>query len=454
MATSPTSIVNSVLQNMLAGTQSKQAQQGLNLRQQQVDIEKQQEQRAQQQAELELHEGLTRLGAVAGDAQTGLINDPETGILRKMDPARTTRFKDSTGRPVAYEIPPVEQQVKRQFQAQNQPDILAAKNRQAQAEAQAQATGTAAGVTAGKQADLEARGVPLSQDDVTRFGMPDAAVGMRMLPEQIDQLSGRIVPAATRAKTAKEIADDKNAAAMARTNAITQRDKDLADAKTQAAGLLAEHKLQMQDAWQKARTSISANTSANLNNRVLMQQFDGQQKLHGLLTDQAYKETQRQLEAQALLDPKDGTQDGEEFTNPFTGKKNTMNGAMRIVLRSALGNSQAQLASLSNRAQAIEQRYGLSGQPAQGGDQRPGAGTPARGGAVPVSATPSTPNSAARGTGPEVAAANRASQQPTGAGGNTAPAKYKVGDTRTYNGGTYTFDGRQWVLQQAGIKPR
>ena len=89
----------------------------------------------------------------------------------------------------------------------------------------------------------------------------------------------------------------------------------------------------MQDAWQKARTSISANTSTNLNNRVLLQQFDGQQKLHGLLTDQAYKETQRQLEAQALLDPKAGTQDGEEFTNPFTGKKGTMNGAMRIVLK-------------------------------------------------------------------------------------------------------------------------
>jgi len=107
----------------------------------------------------------------------------------------------------------------------------------------------------------------------------------------------------------------------------------------------------------------------------LLRQFDSNQSQHGKLLDQTYKESQKQLEAAALLDQQNGVGNGEEFTDPWSGKKMTMNIAQRLRIGNALRSSQQQVSDWQNRAGQIEQRFGVNATPS-------GAGaTPASGGA-------------------------------------------------------------------------
>lgn len=195
---------------MLAATQSKQNQQTLGQNQQRLDLAKQQEQRAaQQQFDEEVQHGLDNGGRYIGpgnqvqETQYGPDGQPTT-IMRPVNPNRyVAKYKNPGGGPDVHLEMLTDDEQKLNAAINKARGLGPAEAQNTQRTAQAQATGTAAGVTAGKQADLAARGVPLSQDDVTRFGMPDSAVGMRMLPEQIDQLSGRIAPATIRGKTAR-----------------------------------------------------------------------------------------------------------------------------------------------------------------------------------------------------------------------------------------------------------
>jgi hypothetical protein len=244
---------------------------------------------------------------------------------------------------------------------------------------------------------------------------PDAPI----TPQEGMTFAGKGAAANVRAKSAAEIQQDKDAAAADRLKSRMDAAAALNDTKAQAEAAREQNQLDYKDRWERAKNSLSANTQSNLNNRVLMQQFSENQKQHGLLQDQSYKEQQKQLDAQALIDPKSGAQDGEEFTNPFDGKKTTMNAAQRTRLSLGLGASQAQVQDLKNRAGQIEQRYGLSGQPAQGG------GGQAASGGAPV-ATPKPAVSAPAAT----------------------PGKPPKGTPKVINGANYVSDGTQWVLQK------
>lgn len=434
MAASPLSIASflssqSAQRTQLGQDQQRigQGQQGLDIQKQQEQIREQQEQREARQADLEFHQHLVDLGAVPGDARSGLIKDTQTmpsypdglgdgqplSIVRKMDSARTVKFKDADGEDVAYELPDAQTQALRQLRL-GAPK-RAAEVQQAGETSQAQATGTAAGATSGKTADLDARGVPVDANFAQKYQLPTAMVGMKLLPEQVEAMSQRLVPAQTRADASVTTTGMRDDSAEKRTQMRAEAQASVQTAKDQATQQRQKEKLDYQNKWEQAKAAISGNAQANLNNRVLMQQFDASQKQHGLLHDEAYKESQKQLDAQALIDPKSGVQDGEDFTNPFDGKKTTMNAAQRARLQLGIGSSQAQVQDLKTRAGAIEQRYGLNGQPAQGGGGQPAAGgTPAAPAAKPAAAAP----------------------------------KYKVGDSKTYNGGNYKFDGTQWVLQK------
>lgn len=376
--------------NLTAGAAQRQQQgqqfaQTLDLDKQHEQLQQQQEDRQkQQQYDEELSHALSQGAKYVGPG--GMVQEtsydqqgnPQT-IHR---PVNENRFVAKYKNPVSGDTVqlewPNEQEQQLSNAINNARGMGPVNAANAGATSQAQALGTGMGQAQVRNATAVPASSMLTPEGQLQADAP-------ITPQEGVGMARATVAPTIRAKTQKEIQDEKDAAAAQRTQLRTQAQADLQTVKDQSAATRQQQTLDYRDRWEKARTSLSANTQANLNNRVLMQQLDENQKAHGLLNDQAYKETQKQLDAQALLDPKAGTQDGEEFTNPFTGKKATMNMAQRTVLQSALGASQAQVADLKSRAGQIEQRYGLNGQPAQGGGgQAVGGGAPAAPAAKPA----------------------------------------------------------------------
>src|ERR1700720_3202804 len=69
-------VIKSMLGYTPEGSPGWVAKQNVNQRQQQLDMEQQQQQREQRQSDWEFHQHLTDIGAVPGDAQSGLIKQP------------------------------------------------------------------------------------------------------------------------------------------------------------------------------------------------------------------------------------------------------------------------------------------------------------------------------------------------------------------------------------------
>jgi hypothetical protein len=431
---------NLMTQN-IAGTARGARAQAVNASKQQVQMEQQQADQLQQQADLNFAEHMNSIGALPIYPGSNAVRDPGQPVsgpiadamgmdrqfptTRAADPSRIVKHKTLQGDTVQWEIPTPEQQQQIQLhraltQARGMQPVADINAQQAGQEAQARAAGTAAGQSQGKQSDLDARGIAIDADFAKKMNLPDAAVGMKMLPEQIEQMSQRVTPAqirgdASTANTNTRVGGQKDVAQM-RIDAT----QALQDQKDQAASDRDQNKLDYQNRWQAARNAITSNTQSSLNNRLGLRMFDLNQQQHGKLQDQIYKEGQRQLDAQALVNEAptssmfggNGTEpvvkDGEEFTDPWSGKKATMNYAQRLRIKNAIGKSQQQVSDWQNRAQQIEQRYGLTGQ------QSPAAGGPA-GGAQPGAAQPSV--------GSAAPAAAPASTQPRGANSGGSAAK-------------------------------
>src|SRR5579864_5026663 len=342
--------------------------------QQQIDIQKQQEQRAQHEADLDFHQRMREMGAKP--VVNGMVEDQQdvpgygtASTVRKVNPDSQVKWKDSTGDDVAYELPSMSDQLLHQFNAQNQPAMVQARANAARATAQAEAEGTAAGQTQGRVSDLQTRGQPLPDYLSDFYHYPR---GRKVLPEQAVTLSERATPAqirsdASTANTDTRVQGQQTVEQMreAAKNALQQQQQQFSDDQNQ-------RKLQYQDQWSKARNAITAGTQNALNSRMGLRTFDAAQQQHGKLQDQMYKESQKQLQAQALLD-KNMTPDNSDFTDPWSGKKMTMNYAQRLRLTNALGMSQQQVVDWKGRAAGIENRY-LSGQQAPGGGGQTGGG--------------------------------------------------------------------------------
>ncbi len=335
---------------------------------------------------------------------------PQT-IYRKADPSRYHKFKDADGQTVEVEF------MKPEEIAQRKVDLgapeRAAQVAQTQATSQATAAGTGAGTTQARIDDREKRGQALSQDDVDRYQMPASMVGFKILPEEVDQLSRGIVPATIRADSANF------------------RTKYTADLRAQTQKLIAdqrsaynEERLGYEDRWNAVRAQIAREGESGRNARSA-QRIGIDQKLHGSYIDNAFNEEQRQLQAAALLDEHQeqgwfgstdnvqATKDGEEFTDPWSGKKMTMNYAQRLRLQNALQTSRQRSQNLRERAQDIADRYGLGGTPAAnpaaagGAQPNTSPNSPASGGPAPgANPNPSAPgapparSSAAPGAAP------------------------------------------------------
>jgi hypothetical protein len=275
-------VIKSMLGYTPEGSPGWVAKQNVNQRQQQLDMEQQQQQREQRQSDWEFHQHLTDIGAVPGDAQSGLIkqqiqtpavSDPGVpgtpglgttvppsaySIVRKMDPARTVRFKDADGTPVAYELPTPAEQVQRQVAAQ-------APSRAAQVQfagdlSQAQTTGAAGGQTAGKIADRVARGTPVSADESTMFNLPQGTLLTTEERAAYHEHYFTVQRAGVTTAGAMDRTRAQQSGAMDRTQARIQSQADLLDTKNNFTDELNQRKLDYEDAWAKARNDITSNT--------------------------------------------------------------------------------------------------------------------------------------------------------------------------------------------------
>lgn len=397
MASSPLSILQFLSSQ---GQQQQQIGQG----QQQVDIQKQQEQRLEEQeqrearqADLDFHQHLVDLGAVPGDARSGLIKDTQTmpsypgglgggqpiSIVRKMDPARTVKFKDADGEDVAYELPDAQTQALRQLRL-GAPK-RAAEVQQSQDTAQATATGTAAGATAGKTADLEARGIAPSQIEVQKFGLDPQ---QKYLPEDLVGMH--------RATIAPTIAGDKRlentgmsiAGRTANTQANIKSREQIAADRNNLEAQIASNRQTLQDAISARTSAVGSGANPNLG-RIQLPAIQANATRYMAQQDEA-DNTQRQvMDAQQVLSE---TQDGERFTDPFSKSPRVMTPDLRDSLADTIEAKKLYAKTLSGVVQNGMQGLGItpgvkpaggssSGQPAQGGGGQPagsGAAAPQR----------------------------------------------------------------------------
>lgn len=365
-----------VMKNLLnwqpSGSPEWSRQQGVALDKQQEQFSEQmrqeQEDRAnQQQYDEELSHALSQGARFVGpgnmvqettyDAQ----GNPST-IHRPVDENRyVAKYKNPvTGDAVQLEWPNEQEQQLSNLISQAR-GLGPAQAANTQRNAAAEVVGQGQGAAQVRQSQVQPASNFMSPDALSNTGLNPTTP---ITPQEGVGLAGRYISPYLRGQTQRDIQDAKDAAAKERLQMRTDAQSALQKVKDDAASARDQNKLDFQDRWQRARNTLSSNTQANLNNRVLLQQLGENQKQHGLYQDQIFKEQQKQLDAQGILDPTSGIQDGEDFTDPFTGKKGTMNAAQRMVLKNSLGLSQAHVSDLQGRAQQIEQRYGLNGQAA------------------------------------------------------------------------------------------
>lgn len=425
---SPASIFE-ILSNQMQGQQRlRQGQQQIGQHQQQMDLEKQQEFRRQQQQDLENHEHMMSIGALP--IINGMVQDTEQMPPLTAQPAVGTPGSPAAAQPVTasgglvihrppngpkagwttaegekaqYELPSADSQRFRQMMA------LRAENVRRQA--QSEALGRTAGQEQAQQEFRNGFGMKLTPDQEDQYGVPP---GQKWLPSEVANL-------ATRYNLVRG-AETRNEGAESRTRMRIDAQKQLLDLKDQFADEQNHRKLDYQDRWAKARAAIAGNTQNALNSRAQLNLLDRSQREHGQLLDNTYRETQKQLGAQALLDP-NMTPDGSEVADPFSGRKFTMNYAQRLRMKNAIGQSSQQVNSWTQRAADIEQRFKLPG-------------------ATPPAAAPAPGGSAARGSAAPPAPAPGGAPNPQAS--STAPKK-KVGDVVTLRNGK--------MMRITGIRP-
>jgi hypothetical protein len=351
----------------------------------------------QSSADQALMEHMNTIGAlpvVAGtvkETMPGQGFNPDMIVARPADKSRTVTHKSAEGDKVQWELPTPETQQAKQLKLAA--PVIAAGQANTQATAQATALGTAQGRTAGETQDLAANGVALDEPTAARLGVPASTQNpdgtttpLKWTRQQIEALSQRITPAAIRGEASRDTANIRANSAedvantkAATTTQLTQENNDARDAR-------ANTRLSHEDAWAKARNAVAGNTQNSLNARQNMKSFDTAQTNWGKAQDQADAESQKIMDAQALVNPA-AVADNDTFTHPWTKTKQTMNPAWRTQLAGAIQGGQSRVQRLQGQADAIRQQYGVTppapgagGQPAPagGGQARPAAATPAK----------------------------------------------------------------------------
>lgn len=385
-------------------------------------------------------------------------------VMRAADPALIRKHKTAEGDTIKYEFPSV---ASKGWEA-----IQAAKARIAGQLEQAQAQGRLAGAAAGTPQ------VPTTPDYNEQMGLPPGmstipqpsavALAQRVTPANIraegsaentgQRVEGAKTVAGIKAKSASDVAGLRNegtkTVAQIRADNLAARD----EAKQQFADTQNQRKLDYQDRWAAARNAMTSNTQGSLNDRMALRQFDSNQALHGKLQDAMFKEGQKQLDAQTLVSENQqkglmGTStvqsvpDGQEFTDPWSGKKMTMSPFQRLRIKAALAASQTHVKSLADRAFEIENRYGLAPQPTGVPGGSAGAAAPAAApGALP--ATPPAGAPASTATPAAQAAPAPATPAPKAKVATQADVKdYAAKHSMTYEKALAVFKASKYAVQ-------
>lgn len=375
------------LRNSFVSTKESQAAQ-----EKQAETDNMQRQQAN---DLAFHDKMMGLGAKYVH-DSGLVQEtaPDTGdqeemgqgpaqpktFVRQANPDRIVKHTTAEKQQVQYELPTPEDQIKfqgqraLQTQQANLPAAQATAEQAAaakEAENTAGARGTGLGKSQAETADLAARGRDLDEETAKQYMLPPG----RYTPEQINAAAVKANPANIRAN-----------ASTANANTRAQSVQAVADLKKQQEEEMLAHR----DQWEKARNSLGVQRNGIMASRVTGQnavrgrQLVGDQQLHEKNLTQAYKEDQNALTAQGLIGQEEGSNffgqktttpsvaDGEDFNDPFTGKKMTMNSFQRQRLKNAIDLATQRSNDLKASAEQIAKRYGIGQQQSQPAGAAPG----------------------------------------------------------------------------------
>lgn len=436
----------SFTQGLNAGTNAKNA----TINQQRADLEKQQQDRIAQQQDADFHQHMMEIGAkpvvdgmvkdsvpmhpiiasmlqqqpgqqpADGGASTMLDSqgNPNPGayfgtpgtsqgllqamqpqqysgnltITRKANTSQVIKHQDHTGDTAQYELPEVGSQAWQQVQ-----------NAYAQSRANAAQQEEAAREQARVDSlnrQREQYGTTLDPDTASKYGIDPS---IKLLPNEKVELATRYFPVIStglRGDTARDVAGMKFDAQKYKTDLDATTRRAIADQRDMYERMALDHK----DRWNAANNAARAYAQTNLNARAFVNSSDRDAALHANLLGKIGKESEKGMLAQQLLATNpDGTPvyaDGQEFTNPFDGKKQTMGPGWRMVLKAGLQSSQQALsgyqqtaADLEAKRDSVLQRFGSAMPSLTAGSLPPGA-SPSGAQPAQPSGVPAAPASA------------------------------------------------------------
>lgn len=398
---SPAGIFQTVVQSMLGQRQQRQGQQALDQKQQEIDIQKAEEDRAARNADFEFAQHMQSLGAKP--IFHGLVQDQgqddegnPTTIYRQPNPDRLkTSQKTASGDPIQWEVPNEQEQtlhqsIMRKMGYDQDAPLRTEQTQQAQATSQAEESGKLQG-----QNDIRTKyGVPASSmytpEMLERMGISG---DYKALPSELIGMAGRTIPAVIRGDTSTNNTAANNATKLTVASGNNaDKDKRAAD-RVQFEKDKATRDEALKDAISQRSTAVQAGLSPNLAPIKLRQFQQGATQAQGTL-QQADDEQLRLHQAGDILDPQT-TPDGAKFQDPWTGTPKTMTPDLRSTIQDFVGARQKYVQILRDGAQRQLDDLGVkipkassgTGQPAQGGGgQAAGGGAPAtpQGGASPA----------------------------------------------------------------------
>lgn len=486
---SPVSIFGTIASHMLG-------QGNLKLGQQDADIKKREQANkdAAEQRAAEEHDqgvaGMVRQGflrpvfndMVREEHPMGSTDDPgEPGaktvpIWRPADKSAIVKHKDSTGQTLQFELAPQDEQYSiharqllQTFLGENQPGIVAGKANAAEGMARATQRGTAAGVTEGRVNDLNTRGVRLGDEDVQRYQLPASMAGGLALPETLEGLSGKIVPAQIRQDTALKTNAATNKTRLSAAEIYNQGRLSLGRMKISSAEDIAAARRQLEqekaDRDQSIKAYVAQNTAAinSGNNPTLaaiklrpFTEFAGRMQAQH---NQADDLDQQILAAHEVLGK---YPDGENFPDPFSGGLlQKMDSDKRAELNKKIGEKASLAQTLRKVANSSMQDLGMGAQsqpssqsgaaPNQGAAQPQGGGQQPQqgGGASRIGQLPPTLESSAR------AIADYNAAPPTGARATYGPNGRVMARARELFEADHPgeqFDNTAWGVKQKAAK--
>jgi hypothetical protein len=381
-----------LLTQPIPGTQMWGTQQAVGLEKRQQQLAEQEEMRREQAADTEFHQKMVGMGAKP--VVNGLVEDsmdvpgtPDVSIdsgdgsmpftrpgaapgqslrvVRKADPANTVKWRDATGDQVSYELPSVSQQLMNQFQAQNNPDLIAQKRQLA--------TGQASFDAWLDQFNRSLRGVSIndvfSPDEIKKLGLNPNS-NFKFLPGELTTLTQKTAAPTIQAQNRSDIAAGNNQTRRAIAGMQIQSREDIANQRTAFEQQKAARDQALRDAISARSAAVQSGANPNLA-RIQLPAFnnDAQRYMGNYATAD---NIQRQIfDAQSLLNP-DEIPDGQTFTDPFSGAPRVMNADVRQGIQDRIADNQRLMNLHRQIADNGMQRLGVAPAAAQPGTGAPG----------------------------------------------------------------------------------